>query len=183
MNARVGNQTARPIDPRLVAQAVGPIQGVVPTAARNQVQGTAQGDNALILLPAASLTPIWGTGGQFGQPMASQPPAAQQGSNTGTYGSQPQVMRAAQPQQPMYNPQGNQQYHFNPPMTQNNQQNQAGHTTQQVAQSMGPGGTAASGNIPIPSQYPHLPPSHGIPGRRGRPPPGAQQTWRVDGPR
>ena len=62
MNARVGNQSARPIDPKLVAQAVGPIQGVAPIATRNQVQRTAQGKDALIpsLLPAASLTPIQG---------------------------------------------------------------------------------------------------------------------------
>jgi hypothetical protein len=58
MNARVGNQNARPIDPRLVAQAVGHIQGVVPTATRNQVQQVAQGDHGLVLLVAVPLTAI-----------------------------------------------------------------------------------------------------------------------------
>ena len=60
MNARVGNQRAQPIDPRLVPQAVGPIQGVAPTTRGNQVQRTAQGKDALILFPAASLTPVQG---------------------------------------------------------------------------------------------------------------------------
>lgn len=57
----VGKQSARPVDPRSVVQAMGPTPGVVPTATRNQTQQTAQGDNALILLIVlASLTPIQG---------------------------------------------------------------------------------------------------------------------------
>ena len=116
--------------------------------------------------------------------MASQPFVAPQGNNAATYSSQPQGIRVAQPpQQPTFNPQGNQQYTFNPPATPYNQQSQTGHTMQRAAQPTAPGGTAASGNIPVPPQYPRLPPSHGIPGRRADPRPGAQQTWRVDGPR
>src|SRR5487761_1625280 len=61
MNARVGNPSAHPVDPRLVVQAVGPIQGVVPAAsARNQPQQATPGKNALILALAASLMPSRG---------------------------------------------------------------------------------------------------------------------------
>jgi hypothetical protein len=129
-----------------------------------------------------------GTGGHSNQPMASGPSAVIQGSNTGTSSSQPQAMipmNIVQPRQPTAsNPQGYQQYTFNPPMTSNNQQSQVGNVMQQGGQptGMGPGGTVANAP-PAPAQYPHLPPSHGIPGRRTRPSPGGQQTWRVDGPR
>jgi hypothetical protein len=56
LNARVGNRSAQPIDPRLVVQAVGPIRGVVPTQpGSNQPQQTMQGKEARIVHPAAPL--------------------------------------------------------------------------------------------------------------------------------
>jgi len=62
MNARVGNPSAAPIDPRLVPQAVGHFPGVVPTATGTpwQQQYTGQGERALILHLAVYLMPIQG---------------------------------------------------------------------------------------------------------------------------
>jgi len=54
-----------------------------------------------------------------------------QGNNRGpgAYGSQPQAMNVGQPQQPVHNPQGQQQIRFRAPMTSGNQQGQAGSTS------------------------------------------------------
>ena len=62
MNARVGNTSAQPIDPRLVVQAVGLIQGVVIPAAsaRNRPQQATTGKISLVLALAASLMPSKG---------------------------------------------------------------------------------------------------------------------------
>lgn len=60
MNARVGSPSAAPVDPRLVVQAVRPIQRVAPAATRNQPQQqhTAQGEGALNMPLAVNLIPI-----------------------------------------------------------------------------------------------------------------------------
>ncbi len=54
-----------------------------------------------------------------------------QGNNPGpgAYGSQPQAMNVGQPQQPVHNPQGQQQVRFRAPMTSSNQQGQSGSTS------------------------------------------------------
>jgi hypothetical protein len=61
-HGNVGKQSAMPVDPRLVVQAISPTQRVAPTgtATKNQTQQTAQGENALILLIVPSLKPIQG---------------------------------------------------------------------------------------------------------------------------
>ena len=64
MNAPVGNPRPRPINPTLVPQAVGPIQGVVPTTTTRAqpAQQPPQGERALILSIAVPLMQIQAKG-------------------------------------------------------------------------------------------------------------------------
>ena len=74
MNARVGNENARPIDPRVVVQAVGPIPGVVPAVTRRNQQQAPQGESVLILPIAVPLTPTQGPEGNLGRLLRHSPP-------------------------------------------------------------------------------------------------------------
>jgi len=74
MNARVGNENARPIDPSVVVQAVGPIPGVVPTVATRNQQQAPQGESAPILPIAVPLTPTQGLEDNLGRLLRHNPP-------------------------------------------------------------------------------------------------------------
>jgi hypothetical protein len=109
-----------------------------------------------------------------------------QGSNYDSHGPQRQAVSVVQQRQAVPNTQGRRQYVANPAFIARNQQGQVGSVGNApfnpVPNAAGQGsGTAAQNPAPTASPYPHLPPSHGIPGRPPRTLPGSQPIWRVDG--
>ena len=89
INARVGNENARPIDPSVVVQAVGPIPGVVPAVTTRNQQQAPQGESAQILPIAIPLTPTQGLEDNLGRLLRHKPSMVVNGSNPGAYRSQP----------------------------------------------------------------------------------------------